>query len=70
VAQDVPDALSGATAAGTQEQRAGAPTEMMATIVSSVEPRPMVSPCHATESRPSRYKQRPAVRNGSPSSRA
>jgi hypothetical protein len=31
-----------------------APTEMIATMVSSVEPRPIVSPCQATLSRPSR----------------
>ena len=34
----------------------------------NVQPRPMVSPCQATLSRPSRYRQRPAVRKGSPSS--
>ena len=31
-----------------------APSERIATMVSSVLPRPMVSPCQATESRPSR----------------
>ena len=48
----------------------GAPRDTMATIVSCVLPRPVVSPCQATLSRPSRYRHRPAVRNGSPSSAA
>ena len=42
--------------------------DKMATMVSSVRPRPVVSPCQATLSRPSRYRHRPAVRKGSPSS--
>ncbi len=44
-----------AAAAGTQQRAArGAPTETIATMVSWVEPRPIVSPCQATLSRPSR----------------
>ena len=42
----------------------------MATMVSSVLLRPIVSPCQATLSSPSRYRQSPAVTNGSPSSPA
>ena len=47
-----------------------APRLTMATMVSSVLLRPMVSPCQATLSVPSRYRHRPAVVNGSPSSPA
>ena len=43
-----------AAAARAQQQRRGAPRETIATMVSSVRPRPMVSPCQATLSRPSR----------------
>src|ERR1035437_1361068 len=39
---------------GRRSSARGAPTEMMATSVSCQDPRPMVSPCQATESRPSR----------------
>ena len=46
----------------------GVPSETIATMVSCVLPRPVVSPCQATLSRPSRYRHSPAVRNGSPSS--
>ena len=46
----------------------GSREDTMATMVSSELPRPMVSPCQATLSRPSRYRHRPAVANSSPSS--
>ena len=39
---------------GRSSSRRGSPTLTMATMVSAVRPRPIVSPCHATESRPSR----------------
>ena len=39
---------------GRSSRARGVPTDRMATIVSSVAPRPIVSPCHATLSRPSR----------------
>jgi chaperonin GroEL len=39
---------------GRRSSRRGSPKERIATIVSSLEPRPMRSPCQATESRPSR----------------
>ncbi|SKT04375.1 Uncharacterised protein [Mycobacteroides abscessus subsp. abscessus] len=45
-----------------------APMLTIATMVSSRRPRPMVSPCQATLSVPSRYWHRPTVVNGSPSS--
>ena len=53
---------------GRKRKLRGAPNETIATNVSTVLPRPMVSPCHATLSLPSRYRQSPTVRNGSPSS--
>jgi hypothetical protein len=43
-----------AAAARPDDGVRAAPTEMIATMVSSVEPRPIVSPCQATLSRPSR----------------
>jgi hypothetical protein len=46
----------------------GDPNETIATIVSKCADRPMVSPCQATLSRPSRYRHMPAVTNSSPSS--
>ena len=53
---------------GRSASARGAPSDKMATMVSSRLPRPVVSPCQATLSRPSRYRHNPAVRNGSPSS--
>jgi hypothetical protein len=55
---------------GRSASARGAPSDTMATMVSSRLPRPIVSPCQATLSRPSRYRHSPAVRNGSPSSGA
>ena len=40
---------------GRNASRQGSPSDTMATIVSCVLPRPIVSPCHATLSRPSRW---------------
>ena len=53
---------------GRSSRERGAPRDRMATTVSSVAPRPIRSPCQATLSRPSRYRQRPAVQSGSPRS--
>ena len=47
-----------------------APTLTIATMVSWLAPRPMVSPCQATLSPPWRYRHNPTVVNGSPSSPA
>ena len=59
----------GAAASGSQRRACAAfPADRIATIVSSGEPRPVVSPCQATLSLPSRYRHRPAVVKGSPSS--
>ena len=53
---------------GRKRKRRGVPNETMATTVSSVRLRPIRSPCHATLSRPFRYRQSPTVQKGSPSS--
>jgi error-prone DNA polymerase len=53
---------------GRSRSGRGVPSDKIATMVSSRLPRPIVSPCQATLSRPSRYRHSPAVRNGSPSS--
>src|SRR5215831_13289955 len=53
---------------GRSSRGRGVPSDTIATTVSSVLPRPIVSPCHATLSRPSRYRHNPAVHSGSPSS--
>src|SRR6185503_1390343 len=45
-----------------------APKHTIATMVSSVLLLPMLSPCQATLSSPLRYRHRPAVVKGSPSS--
>src|SRR5271168_5325718 len=47
-----------------------APRLTIATMVSSELLRPMVSPCQATLSDPSRYQHSPTVVNGSPNSPA
>ena len=50
-------ALARATAPpprGRSRNSRGEPSERIATMVSDVRPRPIVSPCQATESRPSR----------------
>ena len=60
--------IAGPPPRGRSSRARGAPRDRMATTVSSVAPRPIRSPCQATLSRPSRYRHRPAVQNGSPSS--